>query len=227
AELREAGGRAEGLVADLVSLNEAASLARATLAAGPLDVLINNAGVGFGSDRAQRETSADGFELRFAVNYLAPFVLTHLLLAGGAPSRAVINVASAGQAPIDPDDLQSTRSYDGVEAYRRSKLALVMFTLDLAEAFPTIASNALHPGTFLDTGMVRDAGIRPLGPAARGTEVIEHVLAASLFDKVSGRYFDEERPTRAEAQAYDVAARRRLRERTVDLIRPIVPELSF
>src|SRR6185312_9515703 len=124
ARLRAAGGTADGLVADLASLREVAELARRI--SGPLDVVINNAGVGFGADRRARETSHDGFELRLAVNYLAPFVLTRGLLA-----RAVVNVASIGQQALDLDDLQTTHDYDGVRAYCRSKLALIMFTLDL------------------------------------------------------------------------------------------------
>jgi NAD(P)-dependent dehydrogenase (short-subunit alcohol dehydrogenase family) len=221
AELRGRGARVEGLVADLASMAEVAGLARAALAlTGSLDVLINNAGIGFGRDRAQRELTADGFELRLAVNYLAPFVLTHELLARRAPLRAIVNVASIGQEPIDLGDLQLARSYDGVRAYRRSKLALIMLTFDLAEGYPAVASNALHPGTFLDTGMVRAAGIAPMGPASRGADTTVHALAAALERHVSGRYFDEERPAHADPQAYEPATRRALRERTLALLRP-------
>ena len=150
---------------------------------GPLDVLINNAGVGFGADRRARETSHDGFELRLAVNYLAPFVLTRRLLARGLPTRAVVNVASIGQQALDLDDLQTTHDYDGVRAYCRSKLALIMFTLDLAHERPALTCNALHPGTYLDTGMVRAAGITPLGPASEGVDSILHVLGAALTSR--------------------------------------------
>src|SRR5215472_13514189 len=121
------GVEARGVVADLSSLRETARLADEALAGGPIDLLINNAGVGFGKDRTLRETSRDGFELRFAVNYLAPVLLTRKFLARGMPTRAVVNVASAGQAPLDLDDLQSARHYDGLQAYRRSKLALICF----------------------------------------------------------------------------------------------------
>jgi NAD(P)-dependent dehydrogenase (short-subunit alcohol dehydrogenase family) len=162
------GVEATGLIADLASLDETALLAEQALALGrPIDVLINNAGVGFGRDRTRRETSRDGFELRFAVNYLAPVLLTRKLIAGGMPRRAVVNVASAGHEALELDDLQSTRHYDGVQAYRRSKLALISFTFDLAEE-TKVAVNALHPGTFLDSGMVRESGIQPLGPVSRG-----------------------------------------------------------
>src|SRR3989441_12759702 len=100
-----------------------------------LDVLVNNAGIGGGGRHGRRETSADGHELRFAVNYLAPFLLTNLLLPllrRSAPAR-IVNVASVGQAPIDFDDVMLQRRYDGFTAYRQSKLAQIMFTFELAE----------------------------------------------------------------------------------------------
>jgi NAD(P)-dependent dehydrogenase (short-subunit alcohol dehydrogenase family) len=216
-----AGGvEARGVVADLSSLRETARLADEALAGGPIDLLINNAGVGFGKDRALRETSRDGFELRFAVNYLAPILLTRKLLARGMPTRAVVNVASAGQAPLDLDDLQSTRHYDGVQAYRRSKLGLICFTFDLAEE-TEIAVNALHPGTFLDTGMVRQSGIRPLGPASQGAESILRLMERSL-DGISGRYFDQMEPAPPDPQALDRAFRKALRQRTDELLAPFV-----
>ncbi len=220
----ELGASAEGVVADLASIASTVALAGAARAAGPVDVVVHNAGVGFGSDHTRRETSADGFELRFAVNYLAPFVLTRVLLAEALPLRAILHVASIGQEALDFDDLLSRRHYDGVQAYRRSKLALIMHTFDLAEAHPTIVVNALHPGTFLDTGMVRDAGIRPLGPPSRGAEALEHVLTESLRKRVSGTYFDETTPARAHEQAYGLAARLTLRERTIELLRPLVDD---
>ena len=177
--------------------------------------------VGFGHDRTHREVSSDGIELRLAVNYLAPFVLTHELLQRGLPRRAVVNLSSIGQEPLDFDDLLCERRYDGVSAYRRSKLALILWTLDLAAALPGLGCVALHPGTLLDTGMVRDAGISPRGPARRGGETtlvaIERALAGT-----SGRYFDEDREARALPQAYDDAARCRLRELTLSLVEPFV-----
>jgi len=211
-----------GLASDLSSLEDVVGLARSAVIAssGTLDVLINNAGVGFGRDRTQRETSRDGFELRWAVNYLAPFVLTHELLARGTPTRAIVNVASIGQEAFDTDDLGLERAYDGVVAYRRSKLALIMHTFDVAADVTSIASNALHPGAFLDTAMVRDAGIAPRGPATRGADVIAHVLARALRDKTTGCYFDELREARPNAQAFDREARARLRDKTLALTAP-------
>ncbi len=216
-ELRAAGGTADGLVADLASLAEVAELAQRI--SPPLDLLINNAGVGFGANPRAREASHDGFELRLAVNYLAPFVLTRALLARGLPTRTVVNVASAGQQALDLDDLQAKRNYDGVRAYCRSKLALIMLTLDLAQERPALTFNALHPGTYLDTGMVRLAGLTPLGPASQGADSILHVLDAALDQQTTGAYFDRQRIARADAQAYDLSVRRALHAQTTELVR--------
>jgi len=217
--LRRQGDSARGFVADLASLEETARLAREVAReAADLDVLINNAGVGFGRDAHLREQSRDGLELRFAVNYLAPFLLTETLLARSLPRRAVINVASIGQEALDLDDLQLAHGYDGVRAYRRSKLALIMLTFDLAASRPGLQVHALHPGTFLDTGMVREARLQPLGPASRGVDSILAVLEAALAGGASGRYFDEAQPTQAKPQAYDPTARRRLREASLSLV---------
>src|SRR5579859_474430 len=134
-EIEEVVGNAqlETYRADFASLAEVRHLAKEVKARHPrLDMLINNAGIGGGKGR--REVSRDGYELRFAVNYLAPFLLTHLLLPNlrqYAPAR-IIHVGSAGQSPLDFDDILYERSYDGYKAYCRSKLALAMSAMDLA-----------------------------------------------------------------------------------------------
>src|SRR3954452_2416202 len=125
-------------VADLASLAEVRRLAgEVARDHRELHVLVSNAGIGTTlPGDGERMESADGYELRFAVNYLAGFLLTGLLeplLVAGAPGARVVNVASAGQWPIDFDDVMLERSYDGTRAYARSKLAQVMFTFDLAD----------------------------------------------------------------------------------------------
>ena len=114
--VRAAGGRAEGFVADLASLAQCRRLAAEAAARGDLEVLINNAGVGFGRPGTGREESRDGFELRWAVNYLAPVAITRGLLdtLRANPPADIVNVGSAGQLPIDFDDPQSERAYDGI-----------------------------------------------------------------------------------------------------------------
>jgi NAD(P)-dependent dehydrogenase (short-subunit alcohol dehydrogenase family) len=178
--------------------------------------LINNAGIGSTTrGRMERETSRDGHELRFAVNYLAPFLLTHLLLPlirESAPAR-IVNVASAGQYPIDFSDVMLTHDYDGVRAYCQSKLALVMFTFDLAESLKGsgVTVNCLHPATLMNTKMVIESGFKPLSGVEEGADAILHVATSPDLEGQTGIYFDGKRPDRAETQAHDAAARERLR----------------
>ena len=194
-----------------------ASVAKSSLR---LDVLINNAGVGAGPHPKRRETSTDGFELRFAVNYLAPFLLTHRLLpllrqtAGHAGKARIVNVASAAQRALDFDDLLLEKGYDGMRAYSQSKLALVMFTFDLAEELrgSGVTVNALHPASLMDTKMVREWFGSPRTTVEEGARHVEHLAAADELDGVSGVYFDQGQPSRASVQAYDDKARQRLRE---------------
>jgi NAD(P)-dependent dehydrogenase (short-subunit alcohol dehydrogenase family) len=205
---------AEWYRADFASLAEVRALADRILAEHDrLDVLVNNAGIGFSGQRLESE---DGHELRFAVNYLAPFLLTHLLrpvLVASAPAR-VVNVASAGQAPLDFDDVMLERSYSGTQAYCQSKLALVMLTFDLADELrgTGVTANCLHPGTYMPTKMVLEAGVRPVDSLDLGVRSTMRLVADPDLDDVSGRYFDRLNESRASAQAYDVEARRSLRE---------------
>ncbi|WP_394831852.1 SDR family NAD(P)-dependent oxidoreductase [Pendulispora rubella] len=224
ASLRERGVNApRGFRADLASLADTAKLAKQIVAQVPqLDVLINNAGIGTGGSRSQREISQDGFELRFAVNYLATFVLTRNLIAAGRIPRAVIHVSSIGQEDLDFDDLMLERHYSGVSAYCRSKLAQILFAFDLAESHPRIKTHALHPGTYLDTNMVRQAGVRPLGSAGEGADAILFVTRHALSDSPNGLYFDQQRTARPLPQAYDRTARARLRKASEELAAPFL-----
>lgn len=220
ADIEASGGKASFLRADLASLDGVRALAKAVQQQHPkLHLLINNAGIGSGAPGSGREESADGFELRLAVNYLAPVLLTRLLLPGllaAAPAR-VVNVASAGQRDIAFDDLQLNKRYSGRDAYCQSKLALVMHTFDLAEQLKEkgIKVNTLHPATYMDTFMVRQAGHEPISTVEEGADAILH-LAVSEED--TGQYFDGLRPARALVQAYDPKARERLRRLTDELV---------
>jgi NAD(P)-dependent dehydrogenase (short-subunit alcohol dehydrogenase family) len=217
-DIRAATGsdRLEFHLADLASLIEVRGLAEMVAARHErLHLLVNNAGIGFGPrDAMRREVSRDGYELRFAVNYLAGFLLTHLLLSTlqrGAPAR-IVNVSSAGQHPIDFDDVMLTRAYEGTRAYRQSKLAQVMFTIDLAEQLKEegIAVNCLHPATFMNTNMVIESGYAPMSRVEDGADAILALATAPELEDKTGLYFDGKREARAHAQAYDAAARRRL-----------------
>ncbi|CAJ61534.1 SDR family NAD(P)-dependent oxidoreductase [Frankia alni] len=224
ARIEAAGGpEPTVLLADLADLGDVARLAAdVERHTDRLDVLVNNAGVGFGTPGAPRETSADGIELRFAVNYLAGHRLTRLLLAPltrSAPAR-IVNVASAGQEPLDFADLLTTRDYDGVRAYRRSKLAQIMGTFDLAEelAGTGVTVDALHPATFMDTTMVRQAGSPVSSTVAEGGDATLNLIDGPAAATGTGRYFAGLREARALAQAYDPAARHRLRQGTDELL---------
>jgi len=213
-ELQEATGNStiETYLADFSSLANVRQLAEDLLENhNSLDVLINNAGLGF---EEERQVSEDGYELRFAVNYLAPFLLTHLLLPAlkeAAPAR-IVNVSSAGQQPIDFDDVMLERNYTATRAYRQSKLALIMFTIDLAEKLrdDNITVNSLHPGTYLNTKMVREANINPLGEAETGAEAEVYLATAPELEQVTGKYFDQKRESRALDQAHNTKARKKL-----------------
>jgi NAD(P)-dependent dehydrogenase (short-subunit alcohol dehydrogenase family) len=180
-------------------------------------VLVNNAGIGTTlPGGGKRQQSEDGYELRFAVNYLAPFLLTRLLLPSlrhSAPAR-IVNVSSAGQAPINFRDVMLLRHYDGVQAYCQSKLALVMFTFDLAEelAETTVTANCLHPATYMPTKLVLAARGSGVSSIEEGVQATTHLITTPELEQVSGRYYNGLREARAESQAYDRQARRQLRQ---------------
>jgi NAD(P)-dependent dehydrogenase (short-subunit alcohol dehydrogenase family) len=204
--------------ADLSSLADVRDLADRVEREQPrLHVLVNNAGVGSAAPGdGRRVESRDGLELRFAVNYLAGYLLTRRLeplLARSAPAR-VVNVSSAGQAPIDFDDVQLERGYSGVQAYCQSKLAQILFTFDLAERLggSGVTATCLHPATYMPTKMVRAAGTSPVSELADGVRATLRLVADPELEGVTGRYFNGPRETPAHAQAYDAAARERLRE---------------
>jgi NAD(P)-dependent dehydrogenase (short-subunit alcohol dehydrogenase family) len=215
ATIERAGGEAAVYLADFSSLEAVRALAEAVARDRPrLDVLINNAGIGVGGPGARRETSRDGCELRFAVNYLAGFLLTRLLLPRVVAARGrIVNVASIGQQAIDFDEVMLTRGYSGRRAYCQSKLAEIMFAFDLAEELEGagVAVNALHPATYMDTTMARRDGVEPLSSVDEGAEAILRLAVAPLGEGENGRYYDGLRPARANPQAYDADARARLR----------------
>ena len=217
AEMRTAGnGKGRFYPADLSSLAEVRRLAQTVLDNHPrLHLLINNAGIGGGPARQRRDASRDGHELRFAVNYLAGFLLTHLLLdrlKASSPAR-IVNVASLGQHPLDFGDVMLTRSYDGSRAYAQSKLAQIMFTLDLVRelAGGDVTATSLHPATYMDTTMVRHSGVSPMSSVEEGAKAILNLAVSPKTEGETGVFYNGLHPARANAQAYDAAARERLR----------------
>ena len=208
----QAGGKEAGsYLADLSSLAAVRALANRVLSEEErLDVLINNAGI----ICRERRVSVDGVELTFAVNYLSHFLLTRLLLPllrDSAPAR-IVNVASAGQGPIDFSNPMLERGYDAMRAYSQSKLAQIMFTFDLAErqrdAGATV--NALHPASLMDTKMVQDTFGYTMSTVEEGAEAVVRLAVSPEVEGITGRYFDGTREARANRQAYDPQARERL-----------------
>jgi NAD(P)-dependent dehydrogenase (short-subunit alcohol dehydrogenase family) len=221
AAIEKAGGTAGFIAADLSTLVEVRRLADAVQKTTQrLDLLINNAGIGSGGPQGVRQESADGYELRFAVNYLSGFLLAHLLLPlieKSAPAR-IVNVSSLGQQAIDCDDVMLTRDYSGMRAYRQSKLAQILFTLDLAHDLEgtgvTVA--ALHPATFMNTAMVRQFGT-PMSTVEEGADAIMRLAVSDDLEGKTGLYFNGQREAKADAQAYDAAARQKLKALSLEL----------
>ena len=199
-EITKAGGKADLLRIDMASaasIREAA--ARLKVAHPKLDVLVNNAGV----VTKKREVNADGHEVIWATNFLGPELLTRLLLPEllAAPKPRVVNVSSMAHTygRINWQDLELTKGWRGLRAYANSKLALVLFTKELARREPRIAVNAVHPGA-IATGIWR-AAPQPfrflldlfLPSPKKGAQPVVRLAAAPEMEGVSGRYFDRER----------------------------------
>jgi NAD(P)-dependent dehydrogenase (short-subunit alcohol dehydrogenase family) len=223
---KDTAGCAKFYRADLASLAEVRKLADAIRKDNTrIDVLINNAGIGSANSKGskERELSADGYELRFAVNYLSGYLLTRILLptiVSSAPAR-IINVASLAQTPIDFNNVMLEREYDGGRAYGQSKLAQIMFTQDLAEelAGKNVTANSLHPATYMDTSMVRSAGVEPRSTVEEGANAVVYLATATELKGKSGLFFNGKREMKANAAAYDPAARAKLQALSEKLTR--------
>ena len=155
------------------------------------------------------------------MNYLAGFLLTYELLPllkAAAPSR-IVNVSSAGQQAIDFSDVMLTQQYSGAAAYCQSKLAQILFTIDLAQELEGtgVIANALHPSTYMNTTMVRRAGVSPMSKVETGAEAILQLATSPKIEGKSGLYFNVMNEARANPQAYDPAARQKLRKLSLEL----------
>jgi NAD(P)-dependent dehydrogenase (short-subunit alcohol dehydrogenase family) len=219
-----ANERIEPQLADFAELAQVAALADAVERSVPaLHLLINNAGIGSGlPDGRGRQESRDGHELRFAVNYLAPFLLTERLLdllLRSAPAR-IVNVASLGQYPIDFDDPMLTRAYDGSRAYSQTKLAQIIHTADLAARLPAdeLTVNSLHPGTFMPTKIVLAERGSSVDALETGTDSVLRLALDPELDGRSGGFYDRSREGEPDPQAADPEAQRRLRELSERLV---------
>jgi retinol dehydrogenase-14 len=231
-EIPAAGGAGvDVFVGDLSSQSEVRRLAGEVLQSLPrLDVLVNNVG-GFWN---HRHVTADGLERTFALNHLAPFLLTNLLLdrlKESVPAR-VVTVSSGAHATgrIDFDDLQGERSYSGQRAYSQSKLANVLFTYDLARRLQGsgVTANVLHPGVVATAFGAEDPGRtqRLLIPFARpllktptqGAVTSIYLASATDLEQVTGQYFANRKITRSSKRSYDEAVAARLWQVSTGLV---------
>jgi len=230
-EIRAGGGRVDVFVADLSAQSEVRRLADEVLTSLPrIDVLVNNVG-GYWNTR---HVTADGLEHTFALNHLAPFLLTNLLLdrlKETAPAR-VVTVSSNAQAMgrIDFDDLQGEESYSGSRAYDQSKLANVLFSYELARRLrgTSVTANALHPGVVSTSFGAEDPGhvqrmflpfMRPFMKApAQGAVTSVHVVSAPDLQELTGRYFANSKLKQSSKRSYDQADAARLWQVSTNLV---------
>lgn len=213
-ELPGSVARISTVQADLADLAQVRQLAvQVAAVTDSLSVLVNNAGIGQGRGDV-REFSADGIELRLAVNHLAPFALTlHLLplLRAGAPSR-VVNIASAAQYPLDLADPQLETGYSGSRAYAQSKFAMIATGFHLAGLLPAdeVSVNSLHPATLMPTAMVAEGWGSTVDELATGVAAVRNLIDSPALAGVSSRYFSKQESTEALSEAHDPQVQRRL-----------------
>jgi NAD(P)-dependent dehydrogenase (short-subunit alcohol dehydrogenase family) len=223
-DVRRHGVEVSTVLADFAELDQVRALADEVTADGTgFDVLVNNAGVGAGQpDTTTRATTVDGSELRFAVNYLAPALLMSRLLPAmqQRPGSRIVNVASAGQLPLDFDGIMLTHGYTGTRAYCQSKLALITLGFVLADRVPAnrVTINSLHPGTYMPTKMVLESVGHSIDSLDTGVDATARLVRDPGLATTTGAYFNITHRHRANAQAYDSTARQRLTEITESLI---------
>ena len=227
---RESGNPAvDVFVGDMSSQAEVRRLADEVLAAYPrLDVLLNNVG-GFW---AHRHVTADGLEHTFALNHLAPFLLTNLLLdrlIASAPAR-IVTVSSGAQSmgTIDFDDLMGEQTYSGSRAYNQSKLANVMFTYELAKRLEGtgVTATALHPGVTSTAFSAEDPAMgllvkvmRPfMRSPAKGADTAVYLASSADAEGISGKYFADRKVKKSRDSSYDTAITARLWQVSADLV---------
>jgi NAD(P)-dependent dehydrogenase (short-subunit alcohol dehydrogenase family) len=233
ADIRAASNNADvdAFAAEMSSQTEVRRLAREVLERYPrLDVLVNNVG-GFWT---HRHVTADGLERTFALNHLAPFLLTNLLLdrlIASAPAR-IVTVSSGAHTTgsLDFDDLQAEQKYSGQQAYNASKLANVMFTYELARRLEGtgVSATVLHPGVVSTAFGAEDQSalftvlvplLRPfMKTTAQGAATSIYLASSAQVEGLTGQYFANRKPKKSSKSSYDTAAARRLWQVSADLV---------
>jgi NAD(P)-dependent dehydrogenase (short-subunit alcohol dehydrogenase family) len=226
-EARAAGGGApvHRYVADLTLMASVRELADELRGAHErIDVLANNAGALF----ASRKVTSEGFERTFALNHLAPFLLTNLLLDRLAGGRVVTTASDAHTGGrLDFDDLQSERSYSAMRVYGTSKLCNILFTRELARREPELRANCFHPGVVRTGFGKNENGVWKLlttlgGPffrsPERGARSLVWLATSEEGGQLTGEYVEDEQPTRPSLAAQDPEFARGLWERSAGLV---------
>ena len=204
----------EPVFGDLSSLKEIRALASQV---EDVDVLVHNAGVFM----TERVTTVDGYETTFAVNHLAPFLLTQLLLPrlrGKDDARIVVVSSNAHNGGhVDLSDLQMSRRYDGYRAYCTSKLMNILFTYELARREPSIACNALHPGV-INTKLLRVGFGMGGATVESGARTSVKVASDPALRGVTGKYFSDERERASSSESHDRELQRALWEASAQMV---------
>ncbi len=180
-----------GFIADFSNIESVEAMALEIKTEGiVLDVLINNAGV----YKSPIKMNKAGVDMRFAVNYLAPYILTNLLLPvmNSNGSSRIINLSSAAQAPISYDVFMGRKEGAEGETYAQSKLALTMWSFALAKQLKEITVIAVNPGSLLNTKMVKAAFGKHWSPASKGVDILYNLSILDAYDNSTGQYFDND-----------------------------------
>ena len=193
-ELKETSSNSNitGYISDLSDFESIHKMIKDISSKDPnIDVLINNAGV----FKSSVQTNKDGLDLRFAVNYFAPYLLTNGLLpilSKGKLAR-IINLSSAAQAPVSLPALAGKESISSQEAYAQSKLALTMWSFAFAKVNPTLTTIAVNPGSLLNTNMVKEAYGHHWSSADKGADILYNLAVSEEHDENNGKYFDNDK----------------------------------
>ena len=214
-----ASASVHGFLADFSNLAAVRNMATEVKKQIPaLDVIINNAGV-FNSPNAINQ---DGQDIRLVVNYLAPYLLTKMLLPllAQKENARLINVGSAAQAPVDLSVLQNGQALSEQSAYAQSKLALTMWTFHMAKTNPGLTSIVVNPGSLLDTKMAKEAFGQVWATADKGATILAELATEERYHDASGQYFDNDKGGfgPAHPEAYDQAKTEALIDQTEQLI---------
>lgn len=196
----------DGFVMDLADLNTVKKVSDQIKSEIPsLDILINNAGV----FKSPIQTNELGMDIRMAVNYFAPYIMTNMLLPKMHQSSnpRIINLSSAAQSPISQKVLIGKEQVSEQEAYAQSKLAILMWSFYLSKSDPDISVIALNPGSLLNTNMVREAYGKFWSPAEKGSDIIYDIAVGESYKNETGKYFDNDagRFNQAHEDAYDLS----------------------